>query len=141
MKRVLIFLLSVGVAFSFEECFLSAGKRYGVPPELLIAIAVVESGGRVNALNKNRNGTYDVGLMQINTDNYLLLRRAGIIKSLKELWNPCKNIYAGAYILRQCINKYGLTWKGVDCYNKGRRARSASRYVNKVYSVLRRLRR
>ena len=44
----------------------STGRKYGVDPALLGAIAWVESRENPHAINKNTNGTVDRGLMQIN---------------------------------------------------------------------------
>jgi hypothetical protein len=43
-----------------------ASNAYGVNPNKLLAIAIVESGLNHKAINLNRNGTKDHGLFQIN---------------------------------------------------------------------------
>ncbi|HIQ49420.1 MAG TPA: twitching motility protein PilT, partial [Aquifex aeolicus] len=106
IKIFVIFITVFGVSFGLEECFKKAAFKYNVPLPLLLAIAKVESNFNVNALNKNRNGTYDIGIMQINTSNLSLLKRVGIIKRDEELWIPCKNVEAGAYILKLCIKRH-----------------------------------
>lgn len=118
----------------YKECFYGAGEYYGVSPELLIAIAKVESGFNPRAVNKNKNGTVDRGIMQINTSWDGYLRRHGINPIY--VWDACYNIYVGAMVLRHCQNKYGNTWRAVDCYNKGLRAKESSQYVWKVYRSL-----
>jgi soluble lytic murein transglycosylase-like protein len=40
---------------------------YKVHPDILRAITKVESNFNPRALNKNQNGTYDIGIMQINS--------------------------------------------------------------------------
>jgi soluble lytic murein transglycosylase-like protein len=96
-------------AFCFEE----AGEAYGVPPGLLWAIAKVESNFNPAAVCYNRNGSYDYGVMQINSSwaNKLGLR----------LWNslndPCTNVKVGAWILADCLGRYGYTREGIGCYN------------------------
>ncbi|MFN3264120.1 MAG: lytic transglycosylase domain-containing protein [Aquificaceae bacterium] len=119
------------------ECFERAGKTYGVDPYLLYAIARVESGLNPRAINRNRNGSWDRGIMQINTawDGYLL--RHGV--DPRWVWEPCYNVQVGAMILRKCINTYGNTWRAIDCYNKGNRARENSQYVWRVYREWKRL--
>ena len=47
-------------------CFEEAALRYQMPSALLKAISSVESGGNPNALNRNKDGSFDVGHMQIN---------------------------------------------------------------------------
>jgi membrane-bound lytic murein transglycosylase B len=47
-----------------------AAKVYNVPTEIMTAIAIVETGaGKFTTTRKNKNGTYDKGLFQINTVN------------------------------------------------------------------------
>lgn len=49
------------------DCFQLAGARYGVAPALLKAISQVESGGSPLARNLSRDGSEDIGHMQINS--------------------------------------------------------------------------
>lgn len=121
-------------------CFEKASQEMGVHKKLLVVVAYVESGLNERAFNVNRNGTYDIGIMQVNSSNVPKLRRRGIIQEERDLWDACKNIRAGAYIMNECISAYGLNWKAVDCYNKGDRARHVSKYVWRVYSVLEKVR-
>ncbi|MEJ5339251.1 MAG: lytic transglycosylase domain-containing protein [Aquificaceae bacterium] len=117
-------------------CFQQASEVYDIPKKLMVVIAYVESGLNPKAYNRNKNGTYDIGIMQVNSSNIPLLMRKGIIGGEQDLWHPCKNIMAGGYILRECILKNGVSWKAVDCYNKGKNARETSKYVWKVYRTL-----
>jgi soluble lytic murein transglycosylase-like protein len=128
----LLLLLVPAIAYCF--CFEDAGRYYGVSPHLLWAIAKVESNFNPRAINRNKNGTYDIGLMQINSSWFPYLKKHGIDPSL--LWEPCYNAYVGAMVLRHCIDTYGYSWRAVDCYNKGKKARGNSMYVWKVYKSL-----
>ena len=126
---VLIIFTAVAQAFCFEE----AGKAHGISPELLRSIARVESGFNYKAVNKNRNGSRDLGLMQINSAwiDTLNLKRDELIT------DPCYNVMTGADILRRCIDRYGYTWEAVGCYNaksKGKR----EGYSWKIYRELKR---
>lgn len=135
-KTILLFLFATmtaavlprsGAAFCFEE----AGSRYGVPPGLLWAIAKVESNFNPTALNQNRNGSYDIGVMQINSSWYNDLG--------PELWNnlydPCTNVQVGARILADCLGRYGYSWEGIGCYNAMSIDKRAI-YARKVIHVL-----
>jgi soluble lytic murein transglycosylase-like protein len=132
MMLLLLLLLLPFIGYCF--CFEHAGAFYGVSPHLLWAIAKVESDFNPKAINRNKNGTYDIGLMQINSSWFVYLKKHRINPSL--LWDPCYNTYVGAMVLRHCIDTYGYNWRAVDCYNKGKRAKGSSMYVWKVYKSL-----
>jgi hypothetical protein len=106
-----LFLALVTNAHSF--CFEEAGAQYGINPQILRAIAKVESNFNPNAINKNSNGTFDVGLMQINSSWAATLGK----ERWKTLGDACSNTKTGAWILSMCMNKYGYTWKAIGCYN------------------------
>ncbi len=115
----------------YGACFANAGFYYGVAPDVLWAIAKVESEFNPRAINRNTNGSFDYGIMQINTWWYPKLG--------KELWNslgdPCTNIHVGAWVLAQCVQQHGNTWEAVGCYNaKSKDKRNA--YAWKVYRAL-----
>jgi soluble lytic murein transglycosylase-like protein len=119
--------------------FKEAGQRYGIDPVLLLAIANTESNVNPYCINKaNRNKTIDVGVMQINSCHFKELRR--YIGDLNLLYDPRLNINVGAWVLKKCINRFGLNWKAVDCYNKGAgNAHNNSAYARRVYSHYRKL--
>ena len=83
-------------AFCFEE----AGEKYGVSPQLLWAIAKTESHFNPSAVNYNRNGSFDYGLMQVNSSWYGELGRERWMR----LGDACYNVQVGAWILSQCIS-------------------------------------
>jgi len=101
---------------SAHDLFTEYGTLFGVPPNLLWAIAKVESNFNPNSVAKNKNGTKDIGLMQINTVHLDRLKRDyGIDANL--LFDVRINIAVGAQILSKCIRKHGYTEKGINCYN------------------------
>lgn len=122
-----------------EGCFDRAAAWAGVHPTLLRAIRSVESRGNAAAVGWNRNGTYDVGLMQINSSWYA----QGLRPWWSGLGHPCVNVAAAAWILRQCVDDHGYTWNAVGCYHAGsgwrqrEKARlAARRYIGKIHRVL-----
>ncbi|MCA1927503.1 MAG: lytic transglycosylase domain-containing protein, partial [Calditerrivibrio sp.] len=129
MKAFLLLLFALSSNFAYSYCFEEAAKEYDLPSKLLIAIAKVESNMRPDVVNYNKNGSFDYGLMQINSSWYYELG--------KERWNkiadPCENVKTGAMILSRCISQYGFNWKAVDCYNKGSKSRSYSNYILKIF--------
>ena len=64
-----------------QACWEQAGQRHGVAAGLLYAMAKVESGLNPSAVNRShwdRTGSYDIGLLQINSRHLPLLARHGI---------------------------------------------------------------
>jgi len=102
-------------ATAWEQCFVDAGARYQVSPLLLRAIARQESSFRPDAVNKNTNGTRDIGVMQINTFWMSTLGKAGITE--EALFQPCLNIHVGAWVLADAISRHGMTWKAIGAYH------------------------
>jgi hypothetical protein len=62
------------------------------------AIMKAESSGNPNAVNRNRNGTADRGLFQINDINIPALKKAGIISGPEDLFDPTKNFQAARFL-------------------------------------------
>jgi soluble lytic murein transglycosylase-like protein len=118
------------VAFCFEE----AGKAFDIDPAVLEAIAKVESNFNPAAVNYNRNGTYDFGLMQINSTWYKVLGE----KIWMRLGNPCVNVYVSAWILRQCLDRHGNIEDALACYNAGNRLKAGRAYARKVMREIKR---
>lgn len=114
-------------------CFQEASKEFNLSENLLHSIAKHESGLKPLIIHWNTNGTYDFGLMGINTIHEPELRRNGI--PWNALADPCTNVRVGAWILSKCIAKYGYTWKGVGCYNSQTPSKR-NIYANKIYKVL-----
>lgn len=100
---------------SHAHCFEQAGARYGIAPVLLEAISTVESGGNPQARNLNRDGSEDLGHMQINSRWLRILASYGIDR--QRLLDPCLNTHVGAWILAQNIRQHGYGWEAVGAYN------------------------
>jgi len=116
-------------------CIQIEAQRRSIPQELLLAIAKVESGFNWRAINVNKDGSYDIGVMQINSRHIPRLERLGISREL--LWHPCVNVSVGAWILHEFIAIYGLNWTAVAAYNTGnpaKRPERAKRYATMVYN-------
>ena len=125
MRRAALFffiLIALPSKHLHALCFEEAGAAYNVSPRLLQAIAQVESGFRPDALNRNVDGSYDYGVMQINSS---WEKKLGHDRWMA-LGDPCYNVHVGAWILAQCVERHGYTWEAVGCYNSPNRARRAA---------------
>ena len=123
----------------YWKYFKEAGEKYGLDPKILVAIGMCESSLNCKAIKKkNRNKSIDVGVMQINSWWFPTLKKSA--KDLNLLYSPRYNIHVGAWIFKKCTKMYGVSWRAIDCYNKGaKKARHNSKYirmVNKKYSKI-----
>lgn len=118
---------------SHAHCFERAGARYGIAPVLLEAISTVESGGNPQARNLNRDGSEDLGHMQINSRWLGILASYGIDR--QKLLDPCLNTHVGAWILAQNVRQHGYGWEAVGAYN----ARSPAKRIAYAHRVAARL--
>ena len=140
MAAAMTMALSSGASACWEE----AAHAYGVEPWLLYGIARVESSLDPHALNVRhlqRTGSYDIGLMQINSRNLPSLAMEGIAP--EQLWDACTSLYVGARILREKLDRHANLWEAVGAYNasctrlKGAACRKARMdYAWKVYRAI-----
>jgi soluble lytic murein transglycosylase-like protein len=133
--------MATGTSTALLSCMLAAGQHYNVPPRLLQSIAHVESGYRIDATNTNKNGTVDIGVMQINSTWLPELAKFGIQR--QHLFEPCTNIHVGAWILAQEVARYGYSWEAIGAYNAGpytskNRQRKLTQYRSYATRVLKR---
>ena len=125
---------------AFEHCWKKASYRYDIPIVVLKAVAHVESRHNPKALRKNTNGTYDYGLMQVNTRWLRYVKKYGITK--ESLKKPCTNIMVGAWILKQEIIRFGFNWRAIGAYHAGaytwkNKDKKVARYIGYSAKVFR----
>ncbi|MEX3924007.1 lytic transglycosylase domain-containing protein [Paraburkholderia sp. BR10936] len=84
-------------------------------PLVLRGIAAHESNNNPKAVHRNKNGTVDYGMMQINSVNLKELNKYGIHR--RDLMDECKSIYAGAFLLKQKMVKHGNTTTAIGAYH------------------------
>lgn len=93
---------------------------FRIEPNLIKAIALVESNLKKDSIGKNRDKnnnikSLDYGLMQINQMHIPLLKKRGIIKDERDLLdNPCLNIKIGTEILYNHFSRCGVTWQCLE---------------------------
>ena len=116
------------------ECIEHAAKTSGVSLLVLKGILQAE-GGTPGRASLNRNGTKDVGPMQINTIWTKTFANMGVpMIALKN--NGCANILAGTWILKTHLNDMaGDQWKAVARYHSKTR-KYQYRYLRSVFKKL-----
>lgn len=128
-----ILLLFVCQSPANASCIDDAAFRYRVPVSIINAISKVESSNNPRALNRNSDGSYDIGYMQINSRWIPQLRRYGIAE--QNLFDVCTNVYVGTWIVAQNIQRLGYNWDAIGAYNaKDKRKRVI--YSHKVAAAL-----
>ncbi len=90
-------------------CMFLAAQTYSVPPAVLLGIYQVEAGAVGQAVGPNRNGSYDLGPMQINTIWIPeLAEQWGVSEETAKRWikdDPCTNVGVSAWILRSHLDE------------------------------------
>ena len=119
-----------------SECIIAASELYDFPAGVLVIILNVEN-GRLGEVSGNKNGTVDIGPMQVNEI---------WVPKLAEHWGVspdqayralrdevCANIEGGSWILRQALDEAkGNFWEGVALYHSHSGA-AKSAYLRSVY--------
>ena len=96
------------------DCINMAAVRYHVPATLITSIIKTEAGKNGISV-KNKNGTYDLGVMQINSSWLKQLEASGVTAKAVQ-YDPCVNVTIGTWILAQGIAN-GEGWQGVGNYH------------------------
>ncbi len=92
-------------------------QKYLIPRELILAIIKQESNFNPKAYNKNKDGTEDRGLMQVNYWHNLRLMKEYGIEDPDQLYDIETNIEIGARILYENIKRFGNWVMAVKAYN------------------------
>lgn len=137
MKTISISIGLIGLALSgvvqATTCWDRASEKYGVSSLLLQAIAKNESEFNPLAINYNKDGSFDIGVMQINSRHLPVLAQFNITQ--KDLFDPCINIDVGAWILSNNFKRMGFNWKAVGAYNAASPTKRAL-YAWKIHRIL-----
>ncbi len=128
-------------ASALAACIMLASQIYSVPPAVMIGIMHVEGGRVGQQVGPNRNGTYDLGPMQVNTR---------WVPELARFWqvdqrtakvavrdDGCVNVKVAAWILRQKIEDAGSLYLGIAHYHSATPVHG-HRYAAKVIAAMER---
>jgi hypothetical protein len=120
------------------QCFLREADRHGIDPYILLAVLQTEN-GKPGEMALNRNGTFDLGPMSVNTVWLPTLAKRYRI-SEPELRSRlasdgCANIIAAAWILKRNIVETGNVWEGVARFHSRNPSRQGP-YLRRVHARL-----
>ena len=105
---------------ALASCLILAAQTYNVPPAVLYGIYKVE-GGKVGMANRNTNGTYDLGPMQINTVWLKELTKHWRVNQKTAIhWlqnDECTNVGGAAWILRSHLDETKSLPKDIAYYD------------------------
>ncbi len=120
------------------ECVVAVSQRYRVPIEIIAGILAQEH-GQLGQKMPNRNGTYDMGPMQVNSFWLPFLHHYGVGES-HMLRHGCYNVAVGAWIVRyEQARKNSDIWQAVGRYHSPNPSLAASyalRVAGKVRDIL-----
>lgn len=108
------------------SCINESAIEFHVPAKLIIAVLNVEHGKKGEA-NKNKDGSYDLGPMQVNSIWLPELKRFSVTKEALQN-DPCLNVKVGTWILGKAIASEKELVKGVSDYH------SRTPIYNKIYA-------
>jgi hypothetical protein len=107
------------------DCINDAAITYHIPAILIIAVLKTEN-GKIGVVTKNKNGTYDIGPMAINSSWLSELKKYGITQQDIQ-YDMCINIKMGAFILSKKIANRSDLAIGIGDYH------SHSMTLNTIY--------
>jgi soluble lytic murein transglycosylase-like protein len=128
IKAIMCLLLVVKIGYaSIYQNVSNASRKYGISTKIFWAIMKVESDYK-RTIHINSDGSFDVGLMQINS----LWINSLVNKGFKaDLLDDGNNINIAGYILKENMNKGYSLWQAVGLYHS-RDKRLQAVYIKRV---------
>jgi hypothetical protein len=111
------------------SCINAAAYEYQIPAKLIISVLNIER-GKVGLISKNKNSSYDIGPMQINSLWLVDLKRYGITQHDLQ-YDPCINVKVGTWILSKAIANGSNLLGGIGDYHSHTPVNNSS-YSQKV---------
>ena len=97
------------------ECINHAAIVYHVPATVILSV-IKKEGGKNGQAIKNKNSTFDYGIMQINQIWLPKIAAYGYTKEDIQ-YDPCKNIMVGVWIISQHLSKDAPPWESIANYH------------------------
>lgn len=120
-----------------EVCVQRAAAHYGAHPDIVRAVLRTE-GGKIGQIRRNKDGSFDMGPMQINSVHLPELAKYGITQAML-INDECLNIHIGTYYLQKNIITTRGFWKAVGNYHSATPDKNI-RYQYRVWGKLNELR-
>lgn len=115
------------------QCVDPAASYHRVNPDILKAIARVESRGDGRTVTRNSNNSMDVGLVGTNSIHFPELIKKGVAP--QDLLDECVALYVGAWMYSKKIARHGNTWRAIGAYHS-ETPRFNYRYQVMIYNEL-----
>ncbi|CND60848.1 transglycosylase SLT domain-containing protein [Yersinia enterocolitica] len=114
------------------ECVIEASRRQGVPANILLSLASLESGKNGQRVT-NTNGSVDIGHFQLNTINWKDGKFAGVLDISENdvALRGCYNAELAAWILKSRINENN----GQDFWTRVANYHSKTKKFNDIYKA------
>jgi soluble lytic murein transglycosylase-like protein len=127
---IFVFIFKIANASIYQDVN-NASRKYSISPKILWAIMKVESEYK-KTIHINTNGSFDIGVMQINS----LWIKSLANKGFKvDLLNDSNNINIAGYILKENMNKCYSLWQAVGLYHSSNKRLQAV-YIKRVKRAL-----
>jgi hypothetical protein len=119
-------------------CLMLASQTYEVPPAVMLGLYKAE-GGQVGQQVPNKNGSHDLGPMQINTIWIPELAESwGVSQNTAAKWvrdDACTNMGVAAWILKNHMIETGDIKQAIAHYHS-RTPRYGSKYQKRVFDIM-----
>jgi len=101
-----------------QQCINDASAFFGITPELVFTLFDGE-GGRIGTFSLNKNGSYDIGPMQINSSNLPEIQDNFPTVTWQVLaYDACASFWGGTWWLYKKIKaRDGNVFEGIGDYN------------------------
>lgn len=114
------------------SCINHSAVEFHVPASLIVSILSIERGA-TGTISRNKNGTYDMGPMQINSSWLPTLKKHGYSAN-DIIYDACKNVHVGTWILASNISKSNKVWNGIGNYHSHKSSLNYA-YATKVKNI------
>lgn len=88
----------IDLSYDLQNYVFELANKYNLSPELILAVAKLESNYNENLICVNKNGTKDIGIMQLNNKYMYDFAKDARISNFNPL-NPYQNLKAGVFVL------------------------------------------